>query len=267
MYLPLPSRRAREAGRSDLANKLEIVGNRRYTMRDIGVLENRVRVLEYYTAISLLEGRAKDFDKKDSTGLTRFKNGFFVDNFTGHGKSDIFNNDYEAAIDRGLRELRPGKTEVNLEIDFAQANSTNVTARSKEIVVELASDVAFQDGETVTIGSATGKIKHIVGLEDRSGTYPTETYGNTKKLYIEEYTGTTALIDGATITGSSSGVSTTIVIDSVSGVDDEPQGDAHFNKRLMNRLGIPFNTGKPGLGLRPIGRLITFPYTSEELIN
>ena len=266
-YPSLPSRRAREAGRSDLANKLELVGNRRYTMRDIGVLENRVRVLEYYTAISLLEGRAKDFDKKDATGLTRFKNGFFVDNFTGHGKSDIFNNDYEAAIDRGLRELRPGKTTVNLEIDFAQANSSNVTARSKEIVVELASDVAFQDGETVTIGSATGKIKHIVGLEDRTGTYDTENFGNAKKLYIEEYTGTTALIHGATITGSSSGVSTTIVIDDSAGADNEPLGDAHFNKRLMQRLGIPFNSGKPGLGLRPIGRLITFPYTSEELIN
>ena len=58
--------------------------NRRYTMRDIGKLEQRIENVEYYTALNLLEAEAQSLEVVDSNGLNRFKSGFLVDNFKGH---------------------------------------------------------------------------------------------------------------------------------------------------------------------------------------
>ena len=51
-------------------------------MVDIKSLENRIRNLEYHTALSLLETNTANLFVPDSNGLNRFKSGFFVDNFT-----------------------------------------------------------------------------------------------------------------------------------------------------------------------------------------
>ena len=55
--------------------------NKRYTMRDIGHLENRVERLEQYTTLSLLEAQTENLEITDEDGLSRFKQGFVVDNF------------------------------------------------------------------------------------------------------------------------------------------------------------------------------------------
>ena len=51
-------------------------------MVDIKKLENRIKNLEYYTSLSLLETNTANLFVPDSNGLNRFKSGFFVDNFT-----------------------------------------------------------------------------------------------------------------------------------------------------------------------------------------
>ena len=82
--------------------------NRRYTMRDIGGLERRISNLEYYSSLSLLEKETEQLSIKDAlTGLDKFKNGFIVDQFTGHNVGDVKNPDYRIAIDNQNRELRP----------------------------------------------------------------------------------------------------------------------------------------------------------------
>ena len=81
--------------------------NRRYTMRDIGKLDKRISNLEYYTSLNLLEKETADLVIKDSSGFDRLKNGFIVDNFTGHIIGDIKNPDYSIAIDMKEREARP----------------------------------------------------------------------------------------------------------------------------------------------------------------
>ena len=43
---------------------------------------NRIKNLEYYTALSLLETNTANMFVADGDGLNRFKSGFFVDNFT-----------------------------------------------------------------------------------------------------------------------------------------------------------------------------------------
>ena len=86
---------------------VEKIDNRRYTMRDIGHLERRISNVEYYTSLSLLEANAQSMQIQDADGLDRFKNGFVVDNFTGHNIGDVRNFDYKCAMDMERGEVRP----------------------------------------------------------------------------------------------------------------------------------------------------------------
>ena len=44
-------------------------------MRDIGKLEDRIRNLEYYTSLSMLETETANLFIPDNAGLNRFKSG------------------------------------------------------------------------------------------------------------------------------------------------------------------------------------------------
>ena len=81
--------------------------NQRFTMRDIGKLQDRIQNLEYYTHLSLLERDAESFEITDANGLNRFKSGFIVDAFQGHRLGDVKNPDYKCSIDMEQNELRP----------------------------------------------------------------------------------------------------------------------------------------------------------------
>jgi hypothetical protein len=56
--------------------------HKRYRMQDIAKLEDRIRNLEYYTSLSMLETETANLFVPDNSGLNKFKSGFFVDNFT-----------------------------------------------------------------------------------------------------------------------------------------------------------------------------------------
>ncbi len=91
--------------------------NRRYTMKDIGKIDRRVTNLEYYVTLSLLEKDTATMSIKDAvTGLDKFKNGFIVDQFTGHGIGDVKNPDYRIAVDSQNKQLRPMHFTTALEI-------------------------------------------------------------------------------------------------------------------------------------------------------
>ena len=81
--------------------------NKRYTMRDIGAIENRVANIEYYSHLSLLEKDTDSFQMQDADGLDRFKNGFVVDNFAGHATGDPTHPDYQNSMDMVEGILRP----------------------------------------------------------------------------------------------------------------------------------------------------------------
>jgi hypothetical protein len=78
----------------------QFVENKRYTMRDIGVLETRIENLEYYETLSRLESAASNAVILDEFGLERTKYGIIVDDFTGHGIGDVLNIDYKCSIDK-----------------------------------------------------------------------------------------------------------------------------------------------------------------------
>ena len=109
-YLPpypcLASRAAKYYGRQDLAVSVKLEKNKRYTMRDIGALEERISNLEYYTALTLLEKQAGEVKILDTDGVDRFKNGYMVDSFTGFGVNYVSHQDNNCSIDKKKRQLR-----------------------------------------------------------------------------------------------------------------------------------------------------------------
>ena len=108
VYLPAYLKTTSEA-------KINILEHKRYTMKDIFSLENRIKNLEYYTSLSLLESKTENLNIVDSNGLNRFKSGFIVDNFTGtipQDKSTIIKN----SIDIANQELRPTHSTTELDL-------------------------------------------------------------------------------------------------------------------------------------------------------
>jgi hypothetical protein len=97
------------------------IDNRRYTMRDIGGLENRIKNIEYYTTLSLLEKSANDKPIFDSGG-SRFKNGILVDSFYNNNTANIASEAYSASIDSVKGTLRPQYS--TRRFDFKKVNDS-----------------------------------------------------------------------------------------------------------------------------------------------
>lgn len=119
---------------ADPTNDIEIkfVENKRYTMHDIGKLDRRINRVEYYTALSLLEMNTKQTDVIDENGNNRFKNGFLVDNFTGHKIGDVRHPDYSCSMDFEKRELRPSFVSDNIKLKYSSQSSSSVNQIGNE---------------------------------------------------------------------------------------------------------------------------------------
>lgn len=87
--------------------KITILPYRRYTMKDIGTLDDRITRVEYYTSLSLLEKEVESKTINNDFGESLFKNGFLVDSFKGHNVGDVTNPDYQCSIDYTEGTLRP----------------------------------------------------------------------------------------------------------------------------------------------------------------
>lgn len=92
--------------------------NRRYTMRDIGRLEQRIDNVEYYTQLSLLESDTANLFIPDGNGNNRLKNGFLVDNFTSHAIGEPNHPNYKCSIDAAFGELRPQHYTTNVSLKY-----------------------------------------------------------------------------------------------------------------------------------------------------
>lgn len=95
---------------------IERVKHKRYQMRDISALENRVNNIEYYTALNLLEKGASSLQIPDGNGLNRFKNGILVDSFSSYAASDTNNPDYFVSINRRTKQMTAAQTVQNFPL-------------------------------------------------------------------------------------------------------------------------------------------------------
>jgi hypothetical protein len=130
------------ANTSDI--KVTAINNRRYTMKDISVLDKRINNLEYYTSLSLLEQDAinqNDATASVSLNLQRFKNGIIVDSFKGHSVGDVTAVDYKASIDVRNNELHPTFNITSRMLNFDSSNSTNFVQNGPFITVPSTSSI------------------------------------------------------------------------------------------------------------------------------
>lgn len=73
--------------------------NRRYTMRDIGILDNRITAVENYILLSQNEFDTSNMSIIGEDGTEKYKVGFIADNFLDHSYGDIKNPSYKCSID------------------------------------------------------------------------------------------------------------------------------------------------------------------------
>ena len=74
------------------------VAHKTWLMKDITTLNDRIKNLEYYTSLNLLEQSTASLQVQDDLGLNRFKNGILVDNFTTYSIADTRDKSYFAQI-------------------------------------------------------------------------------------------------------------------------------------------------------------------------
>jgi len=112
---------------------MSFLKHKRYRMKDIRDLETRIKNLEYYTSLTLLETTTANLFVPDEDGLNKFKSGFFVDNFTTFQpqESEI---PIKNSIDSTNKELRPSHytNAIDLQVGPVEADTIYETGAQPE---------------------------------------------------------------------------------------------------------------------------------------
>lgn len=198
---PFPSvspKVARDINRRLYGATITTVDNRRYTMRDIGTIDEKLENLRKYTELSFLEQKLLNSSLTNSAGDERPKNGILVDDFVDHSRGNVEDPNYSCAIFNGI--LQPTLKPVNVHIEPVTLTNLVRTSSDIHLVVEQTTSAdVYEVGETVSNGSgASGVVKHVVNL----ATDNTTNY-RWVRLYLESGTGTFAVSN--TVTGATSG--------------------------------------------------------------
>jgi hypothetical protein len=139
------------------ASNIKSARHKRYTMADIGRLEKRVKNIEFYTQLSLLETDTASLTITDAkTGLDRFKSGFFVDNFRSHNGQALGNPLSRCSIDKKAGELRPSHYTHGLDLLLGSEQvigigTTADPAADLTQVSDLQSNDLKRSGDVVTL--------------------------------------------------------------------------------------------------------------------
>lgn len=161
-YPSLPPSDAAALSRPDYAVSSSQMTYRRYTMRDIGVLDQRISSLEYYQSLSLLERDTASMKVLDSSGLDRFKNGILVDQFQGHKVGNVYSADYKCSVDPKKQELRPA-FELN-NVPMLYSNSSDGVVNNNNLITVPFTEVAYaQQPYASTTRNCAGLMWNWVG--------------------------------------------------------------------------------------------------------
>jgi hypothetical protein len=111
--------------------EIEIEQPRRYSMEDIGNLERRIKDLEYYVSLTVLELGIKDLriPSSVSPNINRFKFGFFADSFDSLQFTDVDSIEYAASIEKS-RAVPPFET-FKVEIPAPECSYSNFSVISQ----------------------------------------------------------------------------------------------------------------------------------------
>ena len=125
---------------SDSDVGVQFIENKRFTMKDISVLEKRIDRLEEAVTLNLLEVDTKNIQVLDSAGLNRTRSGFIADNFETQFFSAVNNEDYRAAIDPFGGYLHPTFNEDNVRLIFDSQTSSNIVLKGDNLYIDYDSD-------------------------------------------------------------------------------------------------------------------------------
>ena len=159
-----------------------LTDNTRYTMRDIGLLEDRIENLEEVTTLSLLEVSTESLTITDADGNNRFKSGFFVDNFS---TTDLINkNSSSINVDTANGEIKAIISQNSLQSLLLP--STNIIDEELDYGVnyELLDSNVQKTGKAVTL-----KYDEVDWIEQRYATR----VENVNPFHVLTYTGTVTL--------------------------------------------------------------------------
>ena len=145
---------ARNASKDSI---IQAASHKRYTMADIGRLETRLKNVEFYTQLSLLETETSSLNITDaSTGLDRFKSGFFVDNFRSHAPQSLLHPNSRCSIDKSTGELRPTHYTHGIDLLLGSEQTVGIgttadPAADLTQVADLESNDLRRTGDVVTL--------------------------------------------------------------------------------------------------------------------
>lgn len=109
--------------------KIIPIHNKRYTMKDIGILDRRIEELQARSNLRLLQERTKNTQIRNINGIDIFKNGILIDDFSGHVVGDVSSSDYRCSIDFETQELRSSFYSDSHDVVFDLSNSSNIVKK------------------------------------------------------------------------------------------------------------------------------------------
>jgi hypothetical protein len=160
-YPSLSPTYARAIGRNDLACSTSRTSQVRFTMKDIGVLKQRVDNIENYISLSLLEKSVADLKILDANGLDRFKNGIFVDSFTSFSSSDITNPDHHICYDPKEGSIRPYFE--NQAIGYMRYSNTNIVQMDSMLMLPYTEVAAVKQPYATTYMNVETNVYRFIG--------------------------------------------------------------------------------------------------------
>jgi hypothetical protein len=152
--------------------KITEVPMKRYTMKDISKIDDRLTATEYYSSLDTIQGKFNSDSITDEFGFSRYKCGFLTDVFSTHLGS-ITNGDYKCSIDQQELECRPAFSVSDVKLieygnnrvsEFYQITGDLVTLPYTEEVLMENISASNPEGITPTssvLGTAIGGVLSV----------------------------------------------------------------------------------------------------------
>lgn len=157
--------------------KVRYIENKRYTMKQIGEVEDNLERIESERYLETLYNDAVARATGVSGSIT--EQGIIIDDFSGHAYSDVTLRDHNCAMDFDYRGIRPSYT--TYPVDFSGAMSSGLTLSSDNIYTYDYSPTSVYDNLDLNGNlKGTGSVQiNPFGSTDYLGTLSLSPYSDT----------------------------------------------------------------------------------------
>lgn len=167
-YPAISSDRASLENKPSLAIKSKTLGDKTYTMKEIGGLDKKINQLLYYMSVSLLEASTENLNITDENGIPRFKNGILVDPFNDLSIADVKNSEFSAGIDFTEKSLTPSVKTIPINLKYK--TSSNATLHPSTTEIDAATLATSTNTPVITQPYATSFRNCVSNYYDYRGT-------------------------------------------------------------------------------------------------